>query len=172
MDGVPLGHSYTSRDACARGATRRQVRSDGVRLSRGLYVSRAVDLDLVLRCRAWARVLPSDAAFGLGTAVQLFGGPVPEPEPVHVVLRPRRVLPQRADLAVHARALIDDDVVQLHGLRITSGAQTFLDLAPRLPPAELVAVGDALVRGGALTPTDLARRAGAREQGARCRAGP
>jgi len=69
VDHIPLGTSYTWTDARARGVTRRQIETDGVPIGRGLYVSRAVDLSLPERCRAWARVLPSDAAFGLHTAV-------------------------------------------------------------------------------------------------------
>jgi hypothetical protein len=59
---------------------------------------------------------------------------------------------------VHVRDLRQDDVTELAGLRVTSGAQTFLDLAARLPPAELVAVGDALLRRKHLTAAALAAR--------------
>ncbi|SDN19649.1 hypothetical protein SAMN05660642_04312 [Geodermatophilus siccatus] len=44
------------------------------------------------------------------------------------------------------------------GLPLTSGPQTFLDLAARLPAAELVAVGDAFVRSGEMDAASLARR--------------
>ncbi|MEX5719264.1 hypothetical protein [Geodermatophilus maliterrae] len=68
------------------------------------------------------------------------------------------MLPQRRGLAVHVRDLRAEDVVEAGGLRVTSGAQTFLDLAARLPPAELVATGDALLRAGALDAASLQRR--------------
>jgi hypothetical protein len=158
MDPVPLGTTYTWREARARGATRRQIAQDGVAIARGLYVSSAASPTLVTRCRAWTRCLPGDAAFGLETAGGLLGAPV-DPLPwVQVVLRPRPVLPQRSGLAVHVRALGGDDVVELTGLRITSGPQTYLDLAAKLPSAELVAVGDALMRGGHLTSASLEQR--------------
>jgi len=54
------------------------------------------------------------------------------------------------------RRLTTADVVVHRGLRLTSAAQTFLDLAACRSPSELVAVGDALMRQGALTPTALA----------------
>ncbi|WP_336029520.1 endonuclease domain-containing protein [Geodermatophilus sp. FMUSA9-8] len=158
MEPLDLGSSWTWRDARARGATRRQIASGGEELTRGLYLSRA-DLDsLVARCRAWTRLLPPDAAFGLETAAALYGAHTDPPPEVQVVVRPRPVLPQRRGLVVAVRDLRAPDVVEAGGLRITSGAQTFLDLATGLRPAELVAVGDALLRAGRLTPAALAER--------------
>ncbi|SDD08355.1 hypothetical protein SAMN05660690_3327 [Geodermatophilus telluris] len=158
MDDVELPLVYTWARARGAGVRRRQVAADGRRLTRGLYVSRAADDGLVTRCSAWTHVLPPDAAFGLSTAGALLGtDSIPLPE-VEVVLRPRPVLPRRRGLTVHVRDLHAEDVIEVHGLRVTSGAQTFLDLAARLPPAELVATGDALLRGGQLTAAQLERR--------------
>ncbi|MGY2128143.1 hypothetical protein [Blastococcus sp. SYSU DS0617] len=158
MDGIPLDPGYTWIEARARGVTRRQIHADGVPLSRGLYLSSAVEPELEVRCRAWAKVLPEDAAFALGTAAVLLGASDAEPRTVHVVMTPRRVLPQRPGLTVHARRLSRDDVVEHAGLRVTSGAQTFLDLASVLLPEDLLVVGDALMRLGRLEPGTLARR--------------
>jgi very-short-patch-repair endonuclease/Zn-finger nucleic acid-binding protein len=157
MDGIPLDACYTWADARTRGVTRRQIGIDGIPLARGLYLSRGAVGDLAARCRAWAKVLPADAAFAMGTAAALHGA-APETADVHVALGPRRVLPQHAGITVHARALAAEDIVECAGVRLTSGAQTFLDLAPRLMPWELVALGDALMRNGALTPESLTRR--------------
>ena len=158
MDGIPLGTSYTRLDARARGATSRQVDEDGIKVSRGLYLSRAVPATIPRLCRTWALVLPADAAFGLATAGALLGAPVDPPHRIQVVLRPRPVLPQRAGLDVHVRRLDSDDVVEIADLRLTSGPQTFLDLAARLPSDELVAVGDALMRRRHLTAESLVER--------------
>ncbi|MGK5169799.1 type IV toxin-antitoxin system AbiEi family antitoxin [Geodermatophilus sp. CPCC 205761] len=158
MTEIELGTAYTWADARARGATRGQIAQDGVRLGRGVYLSSSVEPELATRCRAWALVLPGDAAFGLGTAAQLYGAPLTSPPTVHVVIPSRRQLPRRAGLIVHERLLEDEDVATRGGLRLTSGAQTFLDLAAGLPPAELVAVGDALLRAGHLDPATLGRR--------------
>jgi hypothetical protein len=103
-------------------------------------------------------VLPEDAAFGLHTASALLGCPTERFPRIHVVLRPRRVLPQRSGIVVHARALQDDDVCVLDGVRVTSGAQTYLDLAAHLFPADLLALGDALMRKGRLDAESLRRR--------------
>jgi hypothetical protein len=158
MDDAHLRPLYTWREARDAGARRAQVAADGLRVTRGLYLSRAVSPTLVVRCRAWTRLLPPDAAFGLETAAALLGAPLAPPDDVHVVLRPRPVLPQRRGLAVHVRQLASQDVVETEGLRLTSPAQLFLDLAPRLPPAELVAIGDHLLRTAHLRPDDLDRR--------------
>lgn len=158
MEDVDLSSIYTWGEARARGARRRQIGADGLRVSRGLYLSCAVAPTLVERCRAWSAVLPPGAAFGLGTAAELYGLPTHGSADVHAVVRPQRVLPQRRGLRVHVRQLENDDVVRLGGLLVTSPAQTYLDLAARTAPAELVVVGDAFLRAGRLTQSDLARR--------------
>jgi hypothetical protein len=158
MDGIPLNGWYTWTEARALGVTRGQIRSDGIAISRGLYVSQSAEWDLATLCRAWTRVLPSDAAFGFGTAVALHGAGAGFRSPVHVVLRPRSVLPQRSGIRVHARRMADEDLVDIAGLRVTSGAQTFLDMAADLHPADLLALGDALARAGSLDATALERR--------------
>ena len=158
MDGIPLDETYTWSTARARGVTRAQIRSDGVPIARGLYVSRSAELDLRTRCRAWAQVLPQDAAFGLGTAVALLDAGAAASTPLDVVVPPRRVVPQRSGITVHVRSLTGDDVTEVDGLRVTAGAQTFLDLAAVLPPPKLLALGDALMRGGHLDHEALGRR--------------
>ena len=102
------------------------------------------------RLRLLARVLPADAAFSHRTAAALLGAHVHPPPSPHVALVPRRVRPQHAGLVVHGRQLEPADVVVQHDLRVTSGSQTFLDLAAVLPAPELVAIGDALFRSGHL----------------------
>lgn len=160
MDGIPLGPAYTWSDARRLGVTRRQIRADGVELSRGLYLSSAVEPDLTVRCHAWAKVLPADAAFGFLTAARLYGVSDSASTTVHSVMRPRRVLPQRPGLRIHVRRLQAEDVVEHDGIRVTSGAQTFLDLAAVLPAPDLFVLGDRLMRAGRLRHDDLARRLG------------
>jgi hypothetical protein len=158
MDDAELDPIYTWSEARNLGVQRRQVAADGIRVSRGLYLSCSVAPSLLARCRAWTRLLPPDSAFGLLTAAELLGLPLATSPGVHVVLRPRRVLPQRRGLVVHARQIRESDVVDVAGLRLTNGPQLFLDLAAELPPAELVVAGDALSRMRMLPPGDLATR--------------
>jgi hypothetical protein len=129
-----------------------------LRLTHDLVVRLDDAIDVRERLQLLATVLPPDAAYSHLTAAHLLGAHVDAPSRQHVALTPRRVLPQRADFVVHARHLLPADVVEVDGLRVTSGAQTFLDLAEHLPPAELVAAGDALMLAKQLTTEALAER--------------
>ena len=156
---MDLPPTFSLASARAAGISRSQLRGSGfVQLAHD-HDARSDDaLDLAETLRLIARVLPADAAFSHGTAAVLLGAPIDAPRLHHVALTPRRVLPQRDELVVHGRLLQPHDVVAHAGLRLTSGGQTFLDLAPSLWPEELVAVGDALMRGGHLTAKGLAER--------------
>jgi hypothetical protein len=158
MDGIPLDGVYTWRQARDLGVTRAQIRHDGLPIARGLFVSRALVPDLATTCHAWARRLPGDAAFGMETAAALLGAPCPERGEIHVVLTPRRVLPQFGGITVHARAVAAADLTEIDGVRVTSGAQTYLDLAARLPPWDLLPLGDGLMRAGAMDARTLTDR--------------
>jgi hypothetical protein len=158
VDGIRLGSSYTWASARAAGVTRRQIERDGLRLGRGLYLSAATEPTLLELCRAWARVLPPSAAFGGTTAAALFGTPVAAPRRLTVVLPPDVVVPARPQLIRRVRTTTAGDLVPLDGLTVTSGSQTFLDLAATVPPAELVAIGDSLYRGRHLDADRLAER--------------
>jgi hypothetical protein len=156
---VPLPPTYSAASARAAGFTRGQLRGPAfLRLTHDLVVRLDDAIDVRERLQLLASVLPPDAAYSHLTAAHLLGAHVDAPKKPHVALTPRRVLPQRADFVVHARQLRPADVVEVDGLRITSGAQTFLDLAAHLPPAELVAAGDALMRANNLTAEALAER--------------
>ncbi|RBY76773.1 hypothetical protein DQ238_16795 [Geodermatophilus sp. TF02-6] len=151
--------AYTTASARAAGLTRAQLRgSRFVRLAHDFVVRLDDAIDQRERLALLAGLLPADAAYSHGTAAALLGTHVDMPVRAHVAMTPRRVLPQRAEFVVHARRLTEEDVVVHRGLRTTSGPQTWLDLAERLPSHELVAVGDALMRGGHLPAEALARR--------------
>jgi hypothetical protein len=156
---MPLPPTHTAASARAAGLTRARLRGPGyVRPAHDLVVRLDDAIDARERLALLSGLLPADAAYGHGTAAALLGAHVDLPSRAHVVLTPRPVLPQRAEFVVHTRRLAADDVVVHRGLRTTSGPQTWLDLAGQLPPHELVAVGDALMRRGHLAPAALARR--------------
>jgi len=156
---MSLPPAWTPAEARTAGLPRARLRGSAyVRLAHGLTARLDDAVDDVERLRLLARVLPDDAAFSHATAASLLGAPVDPPARAHIALTPRRVLPQRAQFVTHARRLVDDDVIHHRGLRLTSGAQTFLDLAGMLPPWELVAVGDALLRTGHLDAHALTAR--------------
>ena len=150
---------YSAGSARAAGLSRAQLRGPGfVRLAHDLFVRLDDAIDRRDYLRLLATMLPSDAAFSHPTAAALLGAPMDPPTRPHVALTPRRVLPQHTGLVVHSRRLDSADVVVLQDLRLTSGAQTFLDLAAALQPWELVAVGDALWRAGHLSSQSLTQR--------------
>jgi hypothetical protein len=156
---VSLPPTFTAASAEAAGLTRAQLRGSGfVRLAHDLTVRLDDAINLRERLRLLARVLPEDAAYSHRTAAALLGAPVDPPKRPHVVLTPRRVLPQRAEFVVHERRLVAEDILATDDLRVNSAAQTFLDLSADLRPEELVAVGDALLRLGQLSDADLTRR--------------
>lgn len=156
---MSLPPAYSAASARAAGITRAQLRGPAfVRLGHDLVVRLDDAIDPRERLRLLATALPADAAFSHLTAAWLLGAPVGLPTKAHVALTPRRVLPQRAEFIVHARRLLPQDVLSRDGVRITSAEQTFLDLAEHLPPPELVAVGDALLRNAELTTSALADR--------------
>jgi hypothetical protein len=156
---VSLPPTFTASSARAAGISRAQRRGNGfIRLARDFVVRLDDAIDPRERLLLLATLLPADAAYSHGTAGALLGAPVDSPLNPHVSLTPRRVLPQRSEFVVHSRRLAPVDVVVDRGLRLTSGAQTFLDLAPELRSPELVAVGDALLRAGHLTAATLDER--------------
>jgi hypothetical protein len=150
VDGHDIGTSCTWTAARKAGLTRAGLRDDGVRVTRGAYVSRAVPLNLRNACRSAGAVLPASAVFSHLTAAALLGAPVRHADPLEVSLPPGAVRPQRRTVRAHVRSLSPDDALTIGGLRVTGGSQTWLDLAATLAPDELVAVGDALFRGGHL----------------------
>jgi hypothetical protein len=156
---MTLPPTYSARTARAAGLSRGQLRGSGfVRLGYDLTARLDDAIDTRERLRLLATRLPPDAAYSHATAASLMQAPVDPTARAHVALTPRRVLPQGRDFVVHARRLAFEDVVLHGGLRLTSGAQTFLDLAPGLQPHDLVAVGDALMREGHLAAADLRAR--------------
>jgi hypothetical protein len=110
-----LSPTYTLHEARAAGLTRAQLRDDGIRVSRGVYVSRAVPLSLRAAARALAPVLPEDAVFSHGTAAALLGAPVPHEWPLHVAVPAGSYRPRRRGLRVRVRDLHAGDVVSVRG---------------------------------------------------------
>jgi hypothetical protein len=149
---------YTRADAAAAGMTRAQLRDDGRRISRGVYLSRALPVNLPDMAQAVLAVCPPGAAASHRTAATLLGAPVDAARPVEVVVPPGAYRPRRRGVRVHVRDLAPADLGECQGVPVTSGAQTLLDLAARTAAAELVAIGDALYRAGVLDAESLAER--------------
>lgn len=102
------------------------------------------------RCAAIALTLPHRAAFSHVTALRLLGIEVPwrleSDQAIHVVVPTRADRPQRDDVVAHVCLQRCLDIVSVRGLPVTSPAQTWLHLAGRLVPDDVVVLGDAMLR--------------------------
>lgn len=104
---------------------------------------------LTNRAAMLAVVLPSDIAFSHLTAALIWGWPIPEPPPgtpVDVIRHRASARLRRPDVLCH-RGIEQRTIVTLHGLRVTSAADTWIDLAGTLAPE---AAEETLVRIGRL----------------------
>jgi very-short-patch-repair endonuclease len=104
--------------------------------------------DLRSRCIAHAITLPAGATFSHTTAAIAHALPLPslgDEFVIHVTTPTGHRAPRRKDLVGHQRRLRDQDVVMVGGLRVTSLARTYIDLAEVLDLTALVAVGDRLL---------------------------
>jgi hypothetical protein len=146
-----------------RGCVRR---SGWLRLSRGLYVPTATGPELFTRVAAWNLVLPPTSAFSHLTAAELRGWwqPAVVPHPVFAALWETATFPRRPGLVVsrHATALPTEAV---HGVRVTSAAETMLALSRDLGVLDLVVLGDSALHLGHLSMASLAEVAGQRRRG-------
>jgi hypothetical protein len=149
---------YTRSAAEVAEMTRAELEADGIRVFRGVYRSCSVPMNLLTAVEAAQAVLPVGALASHRTAAALLGAPVPAGPPYEFTVRPGVYRARRPRLRIHVRALKDDDEKLIGEIPVTSGPQTWLDLASLMPADELVAVGDALYRAGHLDADTLAER--------------
>ena len=146
---------FLAADALQAGLTAGRLRASDLRIpSRGIRVPRlsgdAGDAgDLASRARPYLDLLP-DAVLSHTTAARLHGMPLPPSyrnESVLHLTRPSvSADTTRRQVRCHRRKLGTSDVVRpVPGIRVTSPARTFTDLAGILPLQDLVVVGDWLV---------------------------
>jgi hypothetical protein len=101
------------------------------------------------RCERFAIRLAGNTFFSHTSAARLLGAPLPlhvELDPtVHISVAAPLPSPHAQGLIGHRLAVDDGDVVTSRGLRHTSAARTWCDLATLLTLDDLVAVGDYFV---------------------------
>lgn len=157
-----VGRVFTVEHADEFGVSRSRIRARDLHAPFYGVRAPAVDLPHIARCVAALQRRSDAAAVSHRSAALLHGLPVP-----HRILNDRHIdlvvpvgtrAPRGAGIRGHQRALRPGDAVIVSGIRATSALRTFCDLAASLTLAELVAVGDHLIRldGGRYTPTDLA----------------
>jgi hypothetical protein len=149
---------YTRSAADIAELTRTERSRDGVRVTRGAYLSRAVEPTAPHIVRAALEMLPLDALASHRTAAVLLGAPVGFTRPLEFAVPPGSYRARRRGIKIYVRDVASTDCTTLRGIPLTNGAQTWLDLATVMPADELVAAGDALSRAGHLESSALAER--------------
>jgi hypothetical protein len=136
-------------DGALRGAARR---GEVVRVRPGAYLPSDVWAALSATDRHFARMHAaaltlSEPVFSHQSAAIAHGLPLLTGRltRLHMLQKTANGSGSRADATVHAFSG-DPDIVRRHGLRVTGGARTVLDLARILPHAEALAVADAALR--------------------------
>ncbi len=138
-----IGDVFTCRAALSRGVTPRRLRHGGLDApTRGLRVVGELG-DLPARCAAYLLVLPQCAVFSHTTAGALLGLPVPSDERLHITVPPGVQVRRNQIVAHHSEVT---DVRMLAGIPVTSALRTWLDLSALLSVADLVVLGDAILR--------------------------
>lgn len=151
---LPIGFSgetFAVATARSEGVTRKRLRSadldarvHGVRSPAG-----ALD-DLEGRCRAFATRLPPGVFFSHSTAARLLGAPLPwrleRLDAVHVTVEAPDRAPHARGVIGHSRWVVPGDVVEIaSGLRVSSPARMWCEMASALDVPDLVAVADFLI---------------------------
>jgi hypothetical protein len=115
---------------------------------------------LELNCAALARMV-GEGAFRHRTAARLMDLPMlGTHNTMQITVAPPKNPPRHKGVKGYERALRPIDVQLWHGLRVTTGARTFIDLAEELTMRELVMVGDRILRRQHATADELAAAIG------------
>ena len=141
--------SFSLRTADKAGITRTRTEArDLVTVSRGIRVPLDTAPSGAAALRAYTE-LDDESILSLGSAARLWAVPLPgrveEDWRIHLARRRGCSTPRRVNVVGHVLTLLPDEVVELDGVRLTSPARTWLDLASVLGLDELVVAGDALV---------------------------
>ncbi|CAI3791820.1 hypothetical protein [Pseudarthrobacter sp. MM222] len=141
--------SFSLRAADKAGVTRTRTQAkDLLTVSRGIRVPVASAASGAAALRAYTD-LDDESVLTVGSAARLWAAPLPgrleEDWRIHISRRRGFSPPRRVNVVGHLLTLAADEVVELDGVRLTSPARTWLDLATVLDVDELVVAGDALV---------------------------
>lgn len=117
---------------------------------RGVRAPMGTATSLHGRAAMFAARLPVEAFFSHETAAMLWKAPLPPRfeetgRLLHVTVPAGRRAPHADGLAGHSRVVADGDVVELHGIRISSPERMWCEFSRAVDVSDLVAVGDFLV---------------------------
>ncbi|MHB1234957.1 MAG: endonuclease domain-containing protein [Microbacteriaceae bacterium] len=157
---------FRIRDAFALGVLPGRLRNPELaRPFPGVRTADRVDTVTTL-ASAYAAKMTPDAFFSHVTAARLWGIPLPsrlqQGDTLHVAVPTHGVIPVGKGVRGHRLQLQPDDVAINDGLRLSTLARTWCDLAASLSEEELIAAGDFLIwrrrpAGLKLNSDDLAR---------------
>jgi very-short-patch-repair endonuclease len=154
QDAFDAGQPFTRAAAVAAGLTPAALRGPRFRrLGHGVYVDAAVATTPLAAARAVLLGYGERAHVSHATAARIHDLPIPVLAEEHVTVARASHRKGRHGACVHVDH--NAEVVLIDGVRVSSGRQTFLDLAGLLELVDLVVVGDALVRAGLTTPDAL-----------------
>lgn len=158
MAALDVKKPFTTAQGLLTGLTRADLETDRFRrIVHGVHVSATVD-GVLTDARAALLVAATDRAFvSHHLAARLYGAPVPDTPYLHVSV-PRGVKRRRREgVVVHHS---DRSNTTFRQVRVTTVADTFLDLAAHLNLVDLVVLGDGLVSKGRTTPAALVTATG------------
>jgi very-short-patch-repair endonuclease len=140
----------TNPELAAQGITRRMLPDNFVRVVRGVHLHKSVEPSLAVRCGAAGLLLPSGAVFSDLTAIELLGLPLPfgvqQNRPLDVTVCPPVDRPRGCGIRGRRRNLHAEEIAVIDGVRVTIATRTFVDLAPTVDEANLIVLGDAILR--------------------------
>lgn len=133
----------------AAGVSRQRTRAkDLIHVSRGIRRPTAAATQGTAALAAYTEINPR-SVLSHGTAARLWGIPLPAREHndlrIHVANPFPLRAPRRANVVGHRLKIYRGEVWNINGVRVTSRARTWLDLAASLSLKDLIAAGDYLV---------------------------
>jgi hypothetical protein len=141
--------SFSLRASDKAGISRTRTEAkDLATVSRGIRMHLASEASGASALRAYTE-LDDASVLCFGSAARVLKAGLPawleEDWRVHVARRRGCSTPRRANVMGHLLTLLPDEVIEYDGVRLTSPARTWLDLASVLSVEELVIAGDSLV---------------------------
>jgi hypothetical protein len=141
--------SFTTRASDEAGVPRGRTRAaDLINVSRGIRVPVGVPLHGAAALAAYTEAHPR-AVLSHHSAARLWQIPLPpwldNDWRIHLANPPAAAKPRRVNVVGHRLTMVEGEVCELDGVRLTSPARTWLDLASCLSLEDLVAAGDHLV---------------------------
>lgn len=141
--------SFSLRAADKAGVTRtRTAAHDLVTVSRGIRMPIESEASGAAALRAYTDT-DDTSILASFSAARIWGQPLPSYRSsdwrIHIARRRGFSAPRRVNVVGHLLTFLPDEVVEHDGVRLTSPARTWLDLAAALDLNDLVAAGDFLV---------------------------